>query len=127
MKAAERTLVTFADRLVLYVLVGTALVLLLVGGRREDGAAVRIEGDGGFELLAPLGSDRTVEVEGPRGTTVVEVADGEARVVSSPCPHQLCVKMGAVRIPGRSVVCVPNRVVVTVEGDGPAPTDAVTR
>jgi hypothetical protein len=127
MTAGQRTLVTFADRLVLYALVGAAVVLLLAGGGRGDGAAVRIAGDGGFERLAPLGSDRTVEVDGPLGTTVVGIAGGEARVLSSPCPHQLCVKMGAVRTPGQTAVCVPNRVVVTVEGDGPAPTDAVTR
>ena len=125
--AGNRTLLTFADRLVLYVLVGAALVLLLTGGGRGSGAAVRITGDGGFERLVPLGSDVTVEVAGPLGTTVVEVADGEARVLSSPCPHELCVKMGAVRTLGRAVVCVPNRVVVTVVGDGPTPTDAVTR
>ena len=125
--AGNRTLLTFADRLILYVLVGAALVLLLTGGRRGSGSAVRITGDGGFERLVPLGSDVTVEVAGPLGTTVVEVADGEASVLSSPCPHELCVKMGAVRTRGRAVVCVPNRVVVTVVGDGPTPTDAVTR
>ena len=120
-------LLTFADRLVLYVLVGTALVLLLTGGGQGEGAAVRITGDGGFEQLVPLGSDVTVEIAGPLGATVVAVTDGEARVLSSPCPHELCVKMGAVRAPGRAVVCVPNRVVVTVVGDGPTRTDAVTR
>jgi len=100
--AAARTLVTFADRLVLYVLVG-------------------------FEHVVVLGSENTVEVEGPLGTTVIEVAGGAARVLSSPCPHQVCVKMGAVDSPGRSVVCVPNRVVVTMVGDGPTATDAVTK
>ncbi len=125
--AGDRTLLTFADRLVLYVLVGAALVLFTMGGGQGDGTTVRITGDGGFEYLAPLGSDTIVEVEGPLGTTVVGVVDGEARVLSSPCPHELCVKMGAVRTPGRAVVCVPNRVVVTIVGDGPTPTDAVTR
>lgn len=125
--AAGRTLVTFADRLVLYALVGTALVLLIVGSGRRDGDSARIEGDGGFERVASLASDGTVEVDGPLGKTVVEISGGEARVLTSPCPHQLCVRMGAVRTPGRAVVCVPNRVVVTVEGDGAAPTDAVTR
>ena len=125
--AARRTLVTFADRLVLYVLVGVAVALLLTGGGGVDGAAVRITGDGGFEQASSLGTDRTVEVDGPLGTTVVEIAGGEARVLSSPCPHQLCVKMGAVSTPGRAVVCVPNRVVVTVEGAGATQTDAVTR
>lgn len=118
---------TFADRLLLYALVGAAAVLLIAGARREDGAAVRIQGAGGFALSVPLDSERTVEVDGPLGTTVVGIAGGEARIVSSPCPSQLCVRMGAVRTPGRAVVCVPNRVVVAVEGDGPAPTDAVTR
>lgn len=125
--AGNRTLLTFADRLVLYVLVGAALVLLLTGGGRGSGSAFRITGDGGFERIVPLGSDVTVEVAGPLGTTVVEIVAGEARILSSPCPHELCVKMGAVRMPGRAVVCVPNRVVVTVVGSGPTPTDAVTR
>ena len=125
--ARDRTLLTFADRLVLYVLVGAALVLFVTGGGQGDGAAVSITGDGGFEYLAPLDSDTIVEVEGPLGATVVGVADGEARVLSSPCQHELCVKMGAVRTPGRAVVCVPNRVVVTVVADAPTPTDAVTR
>jgi hypothetical protein len=126
------TILTFADRLVLYVLVGTAVVLLLgsIGG--GDGTSVRITGDGGFEEFAPINGTSAVEVEGPLGTTVVEVAGGEARVASSPCPHQLCVKAGAVRRPGTVVVCVPNKVVVTVVGDDPStgepePTDALTR
>jgi len=125
--AGDRPFLTFADRLVLYALVGAALVLFITGGGQGDGATVRITGDGGFEYLAPLDSDTIVEVEGPLGATVVGVSDGEAGVLSSPCPHELCVKMGAVRAPGRAVVCVPNRVVVTVVGDGPTPTDAVTR
>jgi len=126
MTTKKRTLVTLADRLVVYVLVGAALVLLLTGGGGGEGAAVRITGDD-FEHVASFGSDERVEVEGPLGVTVVELSGGTARVVSSPCPHRLCVKMGAVSAPGRSVVCVPNRVAATVVGDGPASTDAVTR
>ncbi|HYW68542.1 MAG TPA: NusG domain II-containing protein [bacterium] len=126
MTARRRTLVTLADRLVVYVLVGTALVLLLTGGGGGEGAAVRITGDD-FERVVSFGEGGRIEVEGPLGVTVVELAGGTARVVSSPCPHRLCVKMGAVSAPGRSVVCVPNRVAVTVVGEGPASTDAVTR
>lgn len=124
---------TWADRLVLYVVVGAALLLLLVPAGGE-GVAVHIVGEGGFDTSVPLDADDTLEVAGPLGVTVVEVRDGAARIVSSPCPQKLCVSMGAVGSPGRAAVCVPNRVVVTVEGDGDAgpghgraPTDAVTR
>jgi hypothetical protein len=129
-RTATGTVLTYADRLVLYVLVGAALVLLLNGGMGSTGAAVRITGEGGFEEVVPIGNATEVEVEGPLGKTLVEVAGGEARVISSPCPHHLCVKAGAVRRSGAAVVCVPNKVVVAVVGEGPGetvPTDAVTR
>jgi len=119
-------MVTGADRLVLYVLLGLAAVLFAAGGAGGTGTDVRIRGES-FEQVAPLHERATFEVEGPLGTTVVVVEDGTASIVSSPCPHQVCVGMGAVSGAGQATVCVPNRVVVTVEGAGPAPTDAVTR
>jgi len=118
---------TFADRLVLYVLLGVGIVLALTGARGATGSSVVIEGPDGFERFVPLASSDTVRVPGPLGETVVEVRDGAARVTESPCPHGLCLRMGEARSPGQSVVCVPNRVVVTVAGDGPAATDAITR
>jgi len=119
-------MVTGADRLVLYALVGLAVVLFVAGGAGGAGSKVRIRGEA-FEEVAPLRERATFEVEGPLGTTVVVVEDGAASIVSSPCPHRVCVGMGAVNSDGQAVVCVPNRVVVTIEGSGPAPTDAVTR
>jgi hypothetical protein len=125
--ARTRTLVTFADRLVLYMLLGAGLVLMLTGAGRAPGASVRVEGPGSFERVVPLGERDTLSVSGPLGTTVVEVDGGAARILESPCPHGLCMRMGSARAPGQTLVCVPNRVVVTVAGGGPAPVDAVTR
>jgi hypothetical protein len=126
-RARRRGRVTWADRLVVYVIVGTALVLMLaVAGLGGEGATVLIRGAAGFEVAVPLDTEHTVEVPGPLGTTVVEVADGRASVVESPCPGKLCIAMGRIDKPGRSVVCIPNEVVVAIEGrSGRA--DAVTR
>ncbi len=122
-----RFVLTWADRLVLYVVVGAALVLLLTPSRAGEESVVRVTGDGGFERVLGLTVDDTLTVAGPLGDTVIEVRGGEARVVSSPCPQKLCVKMGSAGEPGESAVCVPNRVVVTVVGGAMPSTDAVTR
>lgn len=46
-----------------------------------------------------------------------EIRDGGVRVFSSDCPDKLCVKTGLVTYEEMSAVCLPNRVIVTVEVD----------
>ena len=125
--ARPRVLVTAADRLLLYFVVGLALVLLSATSACPAGRQARVVGADGFERVLPLDADARLEVPGPLGTTVVEVNGGAARVTSSPCPQHLCVRMGRISSAGESVVCVPNRVAVIVEGQVPSGTDAITR
>ncbi|MDI6638910.1 MAG: NusG domain II-containing protein, partial [Bacillota bacterium] len=59
-----------------------------------------------------------VDVPADRGrTVVVEIAeDGRARVRASDCPDKVCVKTGWIEHPGEVIVCLPNRVVVKIQG-----------
>lgn len=68
------------------------------------------------EYLFASSVEETIAVSGPIGQTVVEIADGGARVVSSPCDNQICVLTGHVERAGRWIACLPNRVFVAVEG-----------
>ncbi|PMQ02358.1 MAG: hypothetical protein CBR30_01515 [Dictyoglomus sp. NZ13-RE01] len=38
------------------------------------------------------------------------------RMIASPCPDKLCVKQGWIKKVGESIVCLPNRVVLRLEG-----------
>ncbi|MDR1177021.1 MAG: NusG domain II-containing protein [Treponema sp.] len=57
-----------------------------------------------------------VSVQGPLGDTVLEINDGQARIISSPCLNQTCVAAGAIHRRGAFIACLPNRVMVSVEG-----------
>ena len=37
---------------------------------------------------------------------------------SSTCKNQICVEHGKISLKGDSIVCLPNRVVVEIEGEG---------
>ncbi len=75
-----------------------------------------------------LGAARRVRVAGPLGDTEVLLQADGARVVSSPCPLQLCVQAGRIGLPGQVVACLPNRVAVRLVGTGePGGVDAVGR
>jgi hypothetical protein len=67
--------------------------------------------------LYPLDQDRTVEVTGPIGATVIEILDGEVRVANSDCRDKICVAAGWLDSAGEWAACMPNRVFVRVEGD----------
>ena len=49
-------------------------------------------------------------------TLTVAVENGVVRVSESDCPNQDCVHSGAISRAGQSIVCLPARVAVTLEG-----------
>lgn len=73
----------------------------------------------------PLSENRLVHVTGPLGETEVEIRDGKARIVKSPCSRKLCIKSGYIQYADRIAACLPNRVVVRILGDTYRGIDAV--
>jgi hypothetical protein len=75
----------------------------------------------------PVDAGEIINAEGPLGTTVIEIADGSARITASPCLNQTCVACGPVRRPGQWTACLPNRVMLYIgEGKSDNDVDAAT-
>ena len=102
-----------------------ALVSVRAYSGRAGAAMAHLRGPG-QEWVFPLGVDRTVTVGGPLGDTVVEISGGQARVLSSPCAEKLCVRSGAIARPGEWIACLPNRVILDIQGDSRQSADAVS-
>lgn len=49
------------------------------------------------------------------GETVFEIADGKIRVREAVCPDKICEKTGYIGYAGQSIICVPEKIVITVE------------
>ena len=73
----------------------------------------------------PLMTDRVIWVQGPLGTTEVEISQGRARIVRSPCKLKICIKSGYIQYADRLSACLPNKVVVRIEGESQRGLDAV--
>ena len=65
----------------------------------------------------PLNAEETINVHGPLGTTVVRIHDKQAWVQSSPCENQICVAAGHLYEHGQFAACLPNNVLVMIEGN----------
>ena len=94
-------------------LAGLAIFLLRGEG---DRVAVTVNGEVYGEYL--LSEDTVVEIRtGERGERLnrLIIADGRARMEEATCPDGICAAHSPISRDGESIVCLPHRVVVTVE------------
>ena len=83
-------------------------------------AVVSVDGEE-VERIAvsdPAPIQRTYHANGY--TLYVTAGDGQVQVTQADCPTQDCVHTGAISRPGQSIVCLPARVVIALEGTGGA-------
>ena len=81
----------------------------------EEAGVVTVYQDG--KLIREISLNETTEfvVEGDY-TNVISVEDGKAAIIESDCPGTDCVHSGWIHESGRSIVCLPNRVEIRIEG-----------
>ena len=81
----------------------------------DDGKYVTIEQRDNLIGIYPLNVDKEIEIE-HRGEVVnkIVIEDGYCYMEEAECPDHLCIKQGKVNKSGQTIVCLPNRVVVTV-------------
>jgi hypothetical protein len=110
-----------------FVLACTVALTVYCGIRVYSGGGpslkLSVRGDDG-NWVYPAERGERFEVSGPLGITMVELRNGEARVLSSPCVNQTCVAAGAIHSRGQWIACLPNRVFLNIEG-GSASADGV--
>lgn len=119
------------DVVFLAILLGIALGLLLWFwfGHQEQGEMVEVTVDGEIYGIYPLREEQEIPIlpkEAKEATNLLVIADGQADMESAGCPDQLCVHQAAISHVGETIVCLPNRVVVTITGEE-APLDPVVR
>ena len=86
-------------------------------GKNDSALQVVVQGKNG-SWVYPINQNIQVEIPGPLGQTIVELKDGKARVVFSPCTNQTCVTSGHIHKSGQWAACLPNAVFVRVEATG---------
>ncbi len=99
---------------VLALSVASLVIFRFIRGFAEP-AAVEIRVNGSLTATYPLNIDRSFTVEGFNGGMVYGVIkDGVVDVTDATCPDRICVDHSAISHTGESIVCLPNRVVVTI-------------
>ena len=128
-----------ADIILFVVLVIAGLAASAVLAMSHSGGdTVIIESGGELYATYPLAEDRVVIVPSPQEKVlpahqpddskpaseqfthynVVTISGGKVLVSEASCKNQVCVKHSGISLSGESIVCLPNRLLVRIEGGG---------
>ena len=93
--------------------IGLSAYLLL----SSEGERAVITLDGEHYADYPLKEDITVTISSKEGlgTNILVISDGKAYVSEASCPDLICVKHRPIWREGEAIVCLPNKVVVSIE------------
>ena len=116
------------DALVVAAVVALAVACLAVLRTPDDGeqlrAVVSVDGEEVERISFQKTDPQRLTVRGNGYALEIVSEDGEIWVESSDCPTQDCVHTGRITRGGQSIVCLPARVIVQLEGgsnDGTMP------
>lgn len=127
---ADRLRPKWADlAVVLFVLLAAGGLLLAM--RPEKGgtltAVVTVDGaEVARQDLTALSDSVLLEIEGVKYPITVEFAPGMVRIHDTACPGGDCKASGWADSAGEQIVCLPNRLAVSVTGEKTSDIDAVS-
>ena len=99
-----------------FILVTLAVIFLVLWlFPKGSGDSVSISVNGELYRSVPLNEDTEILIETEYGKNTVVIKNGEVYITDADCPDKLCEKE-KLSGTGRSVVCLPNRVAVRIEG-----------
>lgn len=84
--------------------------------QQQAGTTARISVGRAEVLDVSLKRDQRLPIQGPLGTSVIEIHDGRVRFIDSPCRGKQCIHAGWLQHDGDFAACLPNGISITVGG-----------
>jgi len=104
------------DLALIIALVVFNLILIIKNPLNAEGSFAEIQVDQKKFARIALAQYKIIKVSGPIGITEVEIDNGRARILKSPCQKKICIKSGYIQHADRISACIPNRVLVRIVG-----------
>ena len=99
-------------------------LLLIMTLTKKEGAVAVVEIDG--KTVAEYSLAVNGEYSLNNGTNVLVIENGQAYLNFSNCPDHTCEITGKIRYVGQTIVCLPNKLSITIKGNAEGGVDLVS-
>jgi len=102
--------------ILLLIMSGIFSSFYIYGNDNEDKMVI-VELSGKVYGVYDLNSDRIMDLKGPQSRVKINIENGYVFVLESGCPQKICKRMGKKNRINELIVCIPNRLLIRIEGE----------
>ncbi len=121
MKRGDKILI-----IIILAIIGISLFQILKPDKTNKILVIRSDGKVIKQINLNTSKDTEFVVKSREGHLTVEIKNGKVRVINSTCKDKLCIKEGWISRSGESIVCLPNRISISITGQNDQPVDSIT-
>lgn len=104
------------------IFIGALLLVLAVIGCflllfRKEGSTVKVTVDGKLFSTYSLEQNQTVEIKTENGYNILVIENGTVYIKEASCPDGICSSHRPIRFANSSIICLPNKVVVSIDSN----------
>lgn len=112
------------------------VILLLIAGigwlsincfYNDEPGEVQVLIDGELTEEYSLNDEGEYEIITGDQINIIKINRGHVYMIEADCPDQLCIKQGKISKNGQSIICLPNKIVVTIVSDDLDEVDAYAK
>ena len=94
---------------------------------KKDGSFAVVTVNGSETARYSLSEDAEIRLESENGGfNILVIKNGKADITEASCPDHVCVDQRAISKTGEAITCLPNKTVITVDGEEDAEIDFVS-
>lgn len=80
-------------------------------------ATIKVDGEIHNTINLPTTSEEKFIIQTENGTNTILVNNNEVNIVYADCKDELCVKQGSISKIGKTLICLPNKLIIEIKGD----------
>ena len=104
-----------------------AVCIWVYKGGAVEGSNIVITVDGKEYGTYSLFQEQTITIGDGDTQNIIEIKGGKAYMKDASCPDQLCVDQNEISYDKEAIICLPNKVVITVVSDVESDLDGIIR
>lgn len=103
-------------KLIVVIFVIVTLSIIFINIFKKTGSFAKVYYEDDLILKIDLSKDGNYKVNGYNGEVLIEVKDNKIRVDRENSPRHLCSKQGFIDSTTQTIVCLPNKIIIKIEG-----------